>query len=193
MNSSRKFGVQRQLEVAGALAVTVGFGCLVRFFLVEHYLPAPFVFDTNDTFMDWFNTAYWAHNPGAYTVWKTIYFPIAFIITGLFADPRCYANGPFDARACDVVGIGFIVVTYVVAVVLSALAFYRNDRRTAPMRTIAIAIGGSLLFAVERGNLILQAYVAFVLVFGQILRSRAAVAWTVGFLVNMKVYLRGFV
>ena len=28
------------------------------------YLPPPFVFDINDTFMDWFNTAYWAHNPG---------------------------------------------------------------------------------------------------------------------------------
>ena len=189
MNPDRTSKVQRPLEIAGALAVIVGFGFLVRFFIVEHYLPAPFVFDTNDTFRDWFHTAYWAHNPGAYSVWKTIYFPIAFVITGIFADPRCYANGPFDARSCDMVGIAFIGFSYVAAVILSAVAFYRNDRRTALMRTIAIALGGSLLFAVERGNLILQAYVAFVLVFGQLLKSRAAVAWTAGFLVNMKVYL----
>ena len=189
MSPTRKIGVQRPLEFAGAVAVMIGFGCLVRFFSVEHYLPAPFVFDTNDTFMDWFHTAYWAHNPGAYSVWKTIYFPISFVITGVFADPRCYTNGPFDARSCDMVGIATIALTYLAGVVVSAVALWRNDRRTAPMRTIAIALGGPLLFAMERGNLILPAYVAFVLVFGQLLKSRAAVAWAAGFLVNMKVYL----
>jgi hypothetical protein len=181
--------VQRPLELAGAVAVIVGFGCLVRFFMVEGYLPAPFVFDTNDTFMDWFHTAYWAHNPGAYSVWKTIYFPLSFVITGVFADPRCYANGPFDARQCDWIASAAIVLSYMGCVIVSAVAFYRNDRRTATMRTIAVGLGGPLLFALERGNLIMLAYIAFVLIYGQILKSKSAVALAAGFLVNMKVYL----
>jgi len=189
VSSGPQSRVQCPLEIAGALAVVAGFGCLVRFFLVYGYLPAPFVFDTFDTFMDWFHTAYWAHNPGAYSVWKTIYFPFSFVITGIFADPRCYANGPFDARQCDTIGIAAILLSYAGCVAASAVAFYRNDRRTAMMRTIAVAFGGPLLFALERGNLIMLAYIAFVLIYGQILTSKRSIAWAAGVLVNMKVYL----
>ena len=189
MSSGPQSRVQRPLELAGALAVIAGFGCLVRFFIVEGYLPAPFVFDTSDTFMDWFHTAYWAHNAGAYTVWKTIYFPLSFVITGVFADPRCYANGPFDARQCDWIATGTIVASYIAGIVVSAVAFFRNDRRTAVTRTIAVGLGGPLLFALERGNLIMLAYIAFVLIYGQILKSKGAAALAAGFLVNMKVYL----
>lgn len=189
MTPRREFRFHLLVEAAGALAVLVGFVSLVRFFLVQGYLPAPFVFDTYDTFMDWFHTAYWAHNEGAYTVWKSIYLPLSFVITGLFADPRCYVTSAFDARQCDVVGIVTIIVAYVGCVVVTALSLYRNDRSTAFLRTVAVAVGGPLLFALERGNLILLAYVAFVLIYGRLLRSNTALAVTAGFLVNMKVYL----
>jgi hypothetical protein len=180
----------RQLiEAAGALAVLAGLVALIRVFIVDGYLPAPFVFDTYDTFMDWFHTAYWAHRPGAYSVWQTIYLPLSFVITGLFADPRCYANSAFDARECDLIGITFLVLTFVAAAVVSGIAFYRRDRSTALFRTIAVAAGGPLLFSLERGNTILLAYIAFVLLYGGLLKSRAGIALAAGFLANMKIYL----
>ena len=71
-------------------------------FFANGFLPAPFVFDVGDTFMDWFNTAYWAHNPGAYSVWGTIYLPLSFVLTGLLAATMWMVNAtsaqdsPFD-------------------------------------------------------------------------------------------------
>lgn len=180
---------RRVIEALGTLAVVTGFAALVRFFWIDGYLPAPFIFDTNDTFMDWFHTAYWAHNAGAYTVWRSIYLPLSFVFTGLFADPRCYATSALDARQCDPVGIVLLIAAYVACVVVSAVAFHRNDRQTAMPRTIAVALGGPLLFALERGNLILFAYIGFAVLYGWALKSRLAFGLTAGFLVNMKVYL----
>jgi hypothetical protein len=181
--------VQRALEFAGAAAVIAGFGLLVRFFIVKGYLPAPFVFDTSDTFMDWFHSAYWAHNAGAYSVWRTIYPPLSFVITELFSDPRCYATSAFDARDCDMVSVTFLVLTWLACAVATAVALWRNDRASAPFRILAVMAGGSLLFALERGNLIMLAYLVFVLIFGGIIRSRGAIAAGAGFIANMKLYL----
>lgn len=178
-------------ETLGVLAVLAGLANLINVFFSIGYLPAPFVFDVGDTFMDWFNTAYWAHNPGAYDVWQTIYLPLSFVVTGLLGNPRCYGGGvhPYDARDCDVAGIVVILLTYVACIVVSAIALYRTDRRTALPRSVAIAVGGPLLFALERGNLIMITYIPFVLLYGGIARSRKAVAAASAFLVNMKVYL----
>lgn len=158
-------------------------------FRTNGYLPAPFVFDVGDTFMDWFNTAYWAHNRGAYDVWNTIYAPLSFVITAVFGDPRCYANAPYDARDCDVSGIVAILVTFVGCAVITAVALFRRDRSTAVFRTFAIAMGGPMLFALERGNLIMIAYILFVVIYGDLLKSRTKIAAAVGLMINMKSYL----
>lgn len=189
MTSAPSGPLRRILEIVGCLSVVAGFFNLVRIFFKFGYLPAPFVFDVNDTFMDWFNTAYWAHNPGAYSVWGSIYLPLSFIVTGLFGDPRCYATTAFDARDCDVIGIVFIGMMYVACIAVTAVALYRHDRSTALFRTVGIALGGPLLFALERGNLIMLAYIAFVLLVGGMVRSRKGTAAIAAFLINMKVYL----
>ena len=188
MGERSRSGYWQLVELFGALLTLVGFGKLAHDFLSRGFLPPPFVFDVGDTFMDWFNTAYWAHNPGAYTVWRTIYLPLSFVITGLLGDPTCYRNAPYDARECDQLGIVIILLTYVACVVVSAIALARRDRKTAIYRIVPIALGGPLLFALERGNLVMIAYIAFVLLYGGLLRSERAVAITAGFLVNMKVY-----
>jgi hypothetical protein len=189
MSAPRTLPVQRTVELVAWLCVLGGFGYLVHSFFRIHYLPAPFVFDVSDTFMDWYNVAYWAHNPGAYSVWHSVYLPLSFVITGVFGDPRCYAAHPYDARDCDVLGIFVILATYVGCVVVTGIAFYRRDRSTALFRTTAIALGGPLLFALERGNLIMLAYIAFVILYGGLVKSKKAVAATAAFLINMKVYL----
>ena len=177
------------LELACLILLLAGLFQLAHTFYTIGYLPAPFVFDVGDTFMDWFNTAYWAHNPGAYSVWQTIYLPLSFVFTGLLGDPRCYNYAPYDARDCDVMGIVFILLIYLSCVIVTAVALYRRDRSTALFRTVAIAVGGPMLFALERGNLILIAYIPFVLLYGGMLRSKGAVAMASAFLINMKVYL----
>ena len=176
------------VELAGAILTLLGFANLVHHYLTRGFLPPPFVFDVGDTFMDWFNTAYWAHNPGAYSVWRTIYLPLSFVITGALGDPQCYGDAPYDARDCDTIGIIVILLTYAACVVVSAIALFRRDRTTALLRLIPIALGGPLLFALERGNLVMLAYIAFVLVYGGLLRSERAIAVASAFLVNMKVY-----
>ena len=187
---TRRVGLlSRLLELAAFLTIVAGFYDLCTIFISKGYLPAPFVFDVGDTFMDWFNTAYWAHRPGGYEVWNSIYAPLSFVITGLFGNPRCYAAAPYDARDCDWLGIVAIVGMYAASVVLSAIAFWRSDRTTAVFRSVGIALGGPMLFALERGNLIMLAYIAFVLLYGGFLRTRGRVALAVAAMINLKSYL----
>jgi hypothetical protein len=189
MSGRRTPRLPRLLEIAGFIALVAGFFNVARIFFKIGYLPAPFVFDVGDTFMDWFNTAYWAHNSGAYSVWGSIYLPLSFVITGALGNPRCYATAPYDARDCDVLGIVAIVLMYIGCVTVSAVAFYRADRSTALFRTSGIAVGGPMLFALERGNLIMIAYIAFVLLYGGLIKTRKAAAGAAAILINMKVYL----
>ncbi len=158
-------------------------------FMSNGYLSAPFVFDVGDTFMDWFNTAYWAHNGNAYSVWQTIYLPLSFVITKFFGNSRCYTEAPYDARDCDVFGIGFIIFMYVTCVVVTAMALWRSDPKTALFRTIAIALGGPLLYALERGQLLMLTYISMVAIYGNLVRGRFAYALSAGFMANTKVYM----
>ncbi len=179
----------RAIEWLGLLLVLYGFWRVRSLFMSNGYLGPPFVFDVGDTFMDWFNTAYYAHNGHAYDIWRTIYLPLSFVITGLIGNPTCYDRAPYDARDCDVIGIGFIVIMYVACVLITALAFWRIDRTTAVTRTIAVALGGPLLYALERGQLIMLSYVAFVALYGRLLRSRSSFVAGAAFMANTKVYL----
>lgn len=185
----RRFRFAWLIEFLACSVIVLGFYDLCRVFSRNGYLPAPFVFDVNDTFMDWFNTAYWAHRAGAYEVWNSIYAPLSFVFTLLMGDPRCYADGPFDARDCDMFGIVMILATYALAVVVSAVTFHRNDRPTWVSRTIGIALGGPLLFALERGNLIMIAYIFFVLLYGGYLKRRSSIAIAAAMIINLKSYL----
>src|SRR4029078_13001103 len=122
-------------------------------------------------------------------VWRTVYLPLSFVITGLFGDPSCYAHAPYDARDCDPLGIVFILLMYVGCVVSASLAFFKRDRRTAIYRSVAIAVGGPLLFALERGNLIMLSMIAFFLLYGGLLQDRRWFAMAAGFATNLKIYM----
>ncbi len=176
-------------EALLALAVLASVAWTAWQFHLLGYLPQPFVFDTNDTFMDWFNTAYWANNPGTYDVWRSIYPPLSFVFLDAFSLPGCYLNSPFYARDCDWLGRSAILGFYLIDVGLVWLSFRRADPRTAPMRTLAFGLGLPLLFTLERGNLILPAFACFVLAHGPLniapFWRRAATAATI----NFKPYL----
>jgi hypothetical protein len=180
------------VEAALAAAVIASLAWTAAFLHGFGYLPQPFVFDTNDTFMDWFNTAYWANNPGAYDVWRSIYPPLSFVFLDLFSLPGCYLQSPFYARDCDTLSHVTIAVFYIIDVALVWLCLRRLDPRTAPMRTIALGFGLPLLFTLERGNLILVCFAAFVLAHGPLLGSPRAARWRAlasAVTINFKPYL----
>jgi hypothetical protein len=180
-------------EVLLAAAVVASLAGAVLAFQRTGYLPQPFVFDTNDTFMDWFNTAYWANNPGAYDVWRTIYPPLSFVFLDTFSLSGCYLQSPFHARDCDWLGRATIYALYLLDVALVWFSLRRIDRTTAPMRTIALGLGLPLLFTLERGNLILAGFACFVLAHGPLLQEKRIWGWVralaAAATINFKPYL----
>lgn len=170
------------LVLTGVLHVAVRY-------LADGRLPQPFVFDARDTFMDWFNTAWWAHHPGAFDVWRTVYPPVSFLFLQLFGLAGCYAGDPLTARDCDALGIAAIFACYAVTAGLATLAFWRHDPATAPYRSLAFAFGLPLLFALERGNLILLCLPFFILAYGGLTRSPVVRAVAAAMTVNLKPYL----
>ena len=172
-----------------AAAVVASFASTILFFRETGHLPQPFVFDTNDTFMDWFNTAYWANNQGAYDVWRSIYPPLSFVFLDLFSLPGCYLQSPFHARDCDWLGRAAILAFYLLDIVLAWLSFRRIDKATAPMRTLAFGLGLPLLFTFERGNLILAGFACFALAHGPLVQSPRWRAIASAATINFKPYL----
>ena len=176
-------------EMGLTLLVVAGLVHLAVRFTYDGFLPPPFIFDTNDTFMDWFNTAFWAHNPGAFDNWRTVYPPLSFVFLRIFGMPGCYDASSFVGRDCDWVGVTAILCWYVLGSALAALAFWRADARTAPFRSVCFIFGLPWLFTLERGNLILPCFVFFTLAHGNIVRSPVIRALAAAVTINFKPYL----
>ncbi|WP_421836842.1 hypothetical protein [Novosphingobium sp.] len=176
-------------ELVLLLLVLASFVSLVHAFLETGYLPQPFIWDPQDTFMDWFNTAYWANHWGAYSVWRSIYPPLSFFVLRMFTISSCYVTSSFAARDCDWLSITTILVSYVAAIAVSYLALRRNDPRTAVMRTLALAFGYRSLYALERGQLLIMCYIAMVIAFGFFAASRPVRAIAAGLMINFKPYM----
>lgn len=182
-------GLKVEWALAGLIVLVALRG--VWFFATKGYLPEPFFYESGDTWMDWFNTAWWAHDKGIYDSWASIYPPISFVILRVLGMPHCYAGpaaGP-EPRLCDWVGMGAIHVFYVIDVVLVSLSFMRIDRRTALPRSVAIALGMPLLYGLDRGNLILLALACVVLAFGPLVRGARWRWLALAVAINLKVYI----
>jgi hypothetical protein len=177
------------ITVMICLAVVASAGWTLHVFRDAGYLPQPFVFDTNDTYMDWFNSAYWANNSGIYDVWRSIYPPLSFVFLDATSLPGCYLHNSFTARDCDWLARATIHAFYLIDVVLAWVCFRRLDRRTAPMRTLAIALGLPMLFTLERGNLILVAFAFFMIAHGPVTASKPWRWFAAAVTINFKPYL----
>lgn len=182
-------GLESAPELLLLLAILAAVANVAQFFLTRGYLPQPFIWDPQDTFMDWFNPAYWANREGAYSVWRSIYPPLSFMLLRVLSIPRCYASSPFAARDCDIVGVAAILVFYIACIVASFMAFRRHQPRVAMVRTIALAFSYPALFVLERGNLLIPCFLCFVLAYGDLLKSRWGQALAVAMTINFKPYL----
>lgn len=180
------------LERLFALGVLAG-GIVAMVSLIrDGYLPQPFFYQAFDVWMDWFNTAFWAHNPGAYDSWQTLYPPVSFLFLRFMTLPHCYvANEGWYSRDCDWYGMITMHAWYVLNVFLIGKTFLRIDRKTALPRAFVLAAGMPMLDGLERGNLIMVCFTCFILAHGPLLRS-ARLRWLMtGLTINFKVYLIG--
>lgn len=177
-------------EYLMALGVLLLIGRAMVILYLYGYLPQPFFYEPSDTYMDWFNTAYWARDPGAYDSWRTIYPPLSFVALRFMGKGSCYAGAEgLIARDCDWVGLVAIHAIFLVNMLLVALTFRKVDQRTAIPRAIALSAGLPMLYALERGNILLLCFTAMLLGFGPLLKS-ARLKWLfIGIAVNFKIYL----
>jgi hypothetical protein len=167
------------------------------FLFTYMHLPAPFFYEPGDVHGDWFNTAFWAHNPdGAFDTWTTLYPPLSFVILRVLSISQCYPrvrefepSPGYAARDCDWVGQISIYGFWILGVVLMYLALRKMDARRAIPRTICIGLGWPMLNGVERGNLVLIAFPFFVLAVMPILKSARARWIFAAMAINLKVYL----
>ncbi len=143
--------------------------------------------------MDWYNPAYWAHHQGAYSAWRSIYPPISYVMLKLLSVPGCYVTSSFAARDCDMVGIAAILLLYAAAMAASYVALRQHQPQAALLRTLALAFGYPGLFALERGNLLIACYTAFVFAVVPIAANRWANRWArplaAGIMINFKPYM----
>jgi hypothetical protein len=82
-----------------------------------------------------------------------------------------------------------ILIVYLLCVVVASIAFYKRDRSTAFFRSVGFGLGLPLLYALERGNLVMIAFIPFIMMFGGLIKSRVGIASAAAFIINMKSYL----
>lgn len=161
------------------------------YFDTNHYLPTPFIHDKNDTLMDFFNPLFWS-DVGMYSIWKSVYPPVNFLVLDFLKGLGCTASfiSAFEARdVCIDSAKIFIVIAICsisIAYFTAGILFFKIPLIINCLLFLIIIMSSPLLFAIERGNLIIFSVpliVAITCNFG-VLRSVVA-----GILVNIKPYL----
>ena len=158
-------------------------------FAVHGYLPQPIYYKPDDSLMDLYSTAYWANTAGAYALWHAIYPPLSFAFLKVFSAPQCFRVDGFGGRGCDWTPAATLGAFYLLNIVLVFYSLRIVDRRTAIPRTVVLAAGLPMLYALERGNLLIPAFTGYVLGFGGLIAGTRARAVAMAWAINFKPYL----
>ena len=177
------------VEYLFAAAILAALIVLIRFVVVNGYFPDPFFNDTTDTFMDWYNTAYWAHHGGAFEFWGSVYPPAALFFAKVFSIKACYAVSSEVGRSCDRTGVTLLSSLLVANTILTYRVLRRAGVPGALPRAAALGFGAPILLAWERGNEIVPCYTVFILAYGRLLRSGWLRMLCAALTVNFKPYL----
>lgn len=161
------------------------------FFLKETgYLPTPFFFDKNDTFMDFFHPLFWARFHGRYSEWRSVYPPINFFILkvlyGLIGSGEQYANA-LSLRASEKNFYLAILATFFI--VPTTIVFSDSWKSLGGRQKILIYLifitSVPFLYCLERGNLIILCLPVIAVMFN---RKGLTRAFCLALLVNIKPY-----
>jgi len=180
----------RSLELFMCVPIIASIGYTIWFLLKYHYLPQPFFYEPSGTWMDWYSLTQWGQHKGAYDTAQSIYPPLSFVLLKLFAIPHCYTlTYSEEVRPCDWLGGVVLSLMWFANFPLTYFSFRKIDRATALPRSFALAFGFPMLFAFERGNLLLFCYACVILAYGPLLKSARLRWFFAGVAVNFKVYL----
>lgn len=177
------------IEIFLLLLILAGATHSVWTLKTKGYLPQPFIWDPNDTFMDWYNPAYWAHREGIYSVWRAVYPPLSFAILQFVTKPSCYISSSFVGRDCDGLSQGLILVLYLVGMMLSYRALRQSHRQSALPRTFALTFGLPGLYLLERGNLLILCQIALAIIAAPQASRLWVNALCAAVMINLKPYL----
>lgn len=186
---------QRRLIYLGVIVSLMGAGvfyyCL--FFFKNGYLPSPFLYAKFDTFMDLFNSLWWTFDEGFYTEWGSIYPPLNIwilrLINYLFSGQ--YYDGSVSMREnSPFVIAGFLLIYLAIPVytlhtkhwdifsIIEKLLIY-----------LAIIFSAPMLFALERGNMVVLCLILITIALSKIGFVRC---FSIALLINLKPYFAIF-
>lgn len=160
------------------------------FFHSKSYLPAPFVWDKYNTFMDFYNPLYWVIKDGFYTTFQSVYPPLNYFLLKFFAwgaDVNLTLD-PFELRNRNV-GLSIFLCSVYIAILLvvTNIGWWRKVKLGNPILIwIACICSVPVLFALERGNLIFIALLFLACYLAT--ENKWVKAIFFGLLVNIKPY-----
>jgi hypothetical protein len=171
------------------LSIIAGFFYYFYCLIANGYLPSPFVYTKSETFMDLFNPMYWAYNDGRYTDWGAVYPPLSFLILKLIN--FVFAGSVHGSAAVMrdnslIVIAGFILIYLAVpAAVLKTKLWEVLPTRKKILIYFVIICSTPMLFALERGNLIVLCLLLLAFVLSRIGFVRCL---CIALLINIKPY-----
>ena len=164
---------------------------LYYLYYLKHYgyLPTPFLYDKSDTFMDLFNPLHWAFDKNRFTEWGSVYPPLNFFI---LKSLNFFNHGSIQGDAIYlrensrfVIFEFFILYLLVPVLVLKTRLWQRFHSDEKTIIYFIIVLSTPMLFALERGNLIILTLIFLCLA---VSRSGFLRALSVAILVNIKPY-----
>lgn len=174
----------------GAAFLTLaGVAGLAWRFSVHGYLPQPIYFRPDASLMDLYSTAFWANTTEAYAHWHSLYPPLSFAFLKVFSIHACYVCGDRGGRSCDWIPAAALGAFYILNIALVFGSLRLVDRTTALPRAIIFSAGLPMLYALERGNLLIPAFTGIVLGLGGLLPGAAARWASMAWAINFKPYL----
>lgn len=189
MMDTSKGSPRPELEIGLAGLVLLGVAIVAWRFWQEGFLPQPFYYQVSESFMDLYTPAVWANNSSAYVRWHSLYPPISFVFLRFITLKSCYALGDLGARDCDWLARFFLLAIFSVNLVLVFATYRIANARTALPRTIAMGLGLPMLYALERGNLIIVCFTFFALGYSDLLRHRWMRWLALALSMNFKPYI----
>ena len=160
------------------------------FYYFNEYLPAPFVWDKNDTFMDFYNPLFWVLKDEFYTTYKSVYPPINYFFLKLFTfnlDSNSFSSS-FQLREAksNIIYIYLAINAFIIFLILKIGDWREVSNRERIFIWAVIILSVPVLFAIERGNLIFVALLVLAMYIGT--ENILVKAITFALLVNIKPY-----
>ena len=160
------------------------------YFADNGYLPSPFVFDKSDSFMDLFHTMWWADNEGRYTEWGSVYPPLNFIFLNIvnwvllggvsFSDSFMLRD---EGHSIKVFFIFLYLLTPIIVLKTNSWTNFSEGHKI--LIYLGVVLSTPMLFALERGNLIIFTLIFLALTLSNNGSKRSI---SIAILINLKPY-----